>query len=111
MDKAIWIEWFVLHLGKLRPRESSRILADLAYEVYPHLGHLDPIDVAQREFDAPPPHRVDGTDWPKSMPLSGATAAPALDGAVSETAAAHTAAAKVAPSVPGRFWATVGLVP
>lgn len=21
VDKAVWIEWFVLHLGKLRPRE------------------------------------------------------------------------------------------
>ena len=93
VDKTIWIKWFVLHLSKLRPRESPEILADLANEVFPRLGHLDPIDVAQREFDAPPPHRVGDTDWPRSRPISDATAAPARDGSL-----AYMPAAKVAPS-------------
>jgi len=70
VNKSIWIDWFVLHLGKLRPRESPKTLADLGNEIYPHLGHLDPIDVAQREFDAPRSQRVGGTDWSRLRPLS-----------------------------------------
>jgi hypothetical protein len=50
-DKADWIQWFVSHLVKLRPVECSRAVTELAHQVYPHLGHLDPIEVAQREFD------------------------------------------------------------
>jgi hypothetical protein len=59
----MWIDWFVLHLSGLRPRDSRASLVDLAHEVYPHLGHLDPIEAAQAEFDAPPPQRFGGSSW------------------------------------------------
>jgi len=75
----MWIDWFVLHLSGLRRRDSRASLIDLAHEVYPHLGHLDPIEAAQAEFDAPPPQRTLGTGWP---PFSDSTARPALDGPV-----------------------------
>lgn len=63
----MWIDWFVLHLSGLRRRDSRALLIDLAHEVYPHLGHLDPIEAAQAEFDAPPPQRFAGTGWPDSF--------------------------------------------
>lgn len=62
----MWIDWFVLHLSGLRRHESQTSLSDLAHEVYPHLGHLDPIEAAQAEFDAPPPQRLCGTGRPSS---------------------------------------------
>ena len=55
----MWIEWFVLHLSGLRHYAAREALIDLAYEVYPHVAHLDPIQAAQAEFDAPPPHRIE----------------------------------------------------
>ena len=72
----MWIDWFVLHLSGLRPRDSRASLVDLAHEVYPHLGHLDPIEAAQAEFDAPPPQRFGGSSWLDSF--SDATASQAL---------------------------------
>ena len=72
----MWIDWFVLHLSGLRRRDSRASLIDLAHEVYPHLGHLDPIEAAQAEFDAPPPQRFGPSGWPASF--SDTTASQAL---------------------------------
>lgn len=96
VNKAIWIDWFVLHLSGLRRHDSRASLSDLAHEVYPHLGHLDPIEAAQAEFDAPPPQRIGGTRWPGSF--SDTTAPQALGGSLHDTAAARVPAAKVTPS-------------
>ena len=67
-DKGVWVDWFVLHLAKLRPQESLQSLTDLAMEVYPRLGYMDPIEAAQAEYDAPPPHRVNNLSH--RLPLS-----------------------------------------
>ncbi len=91
----MWIEWFVLHLGGLCPDESRTSISDLAHEVYPHLGHLDPIEAAQAEFDAPPPQRTVGTGWPG--PFSDTTAPQAPGGSLHGSAAAYRPATKVTP--------------
>lgn len=87
----MWIDWFVLHLSGLRRRDSRALLIDLAHEVYPHLGHLDPIEAAQAEFDAPPPQRFAGSGWPD--PFSDTTAPQALGELVQDKAADRERAA------------------
>jgi hypothetical protein len=74
----MWIDWFVLHLSGLRPNAVRASLFDLGHEVHPYLGHLDPIEAAQAEFDAPPPQRLRGTGWSRSF--SDMMAPPVLDG-------------------------------
>jgi hypothetical protein len=91
----MWIDWFVLHLGGLRRHESRATLSDLAHEVYPHLGHLDPIEAAQAEFDAPPPQRLCGTGWPSSS--FGTTAMLALDESLYDPTGTYWPASKGSP--------------
>jgi hypothetical protein len=52
-ERAAWISAFTGHAVRLLPDEGPRALADLAHEAYPHLGHLDPIEVAQGELPRP----------------------------------------------------------
>lgn len=47
MDKASWIDAFVLHMTELGV--TSRKLGELAEKLWPHLRSLDPEKVAQAE--------------------------------------------------------------
>ncbi len=45
MDKAWWIDQFVLHMAELG--NTSARLGEMAERLWPHLGDLDPVKVAQ----------------------------------------------------------------
>lgn len=47
MEKASWINAFVLHMTQLRV--TSRRLGDLAEKLWPHLSKLDPKKAAEAE--------------------------------------------------------------
>ncbi len=47
MDKALWIDTFVLHMTELGA--GSRRLGELAEKLWPHLGNLDPKKAAEAE--------------------------------------------------------------
>jgi hypothetical protein len=52
-ERAAWISAFTGHAVRLRPDDGPKALADLAREVYPHLGHLDPFEVAHGSLRLP----------------------------------------------------------
>ena len=47
MDKASWVDAFVLHMIELGA--APRKLGELAENLWPHLGNLDPEKAAQAE--------------------------------------------------------------
>jgi hypothetical protein len=55
MTKAQWIDLFVMQLSRLQVRAEPHRLAEMAEELHPDFGHLNPVDLAQAEYDEWPP--------------------------------------------------------
>ena len=56
MTQNQWIDAFAMKLGELGMNANAEFLVEMGRELYPRLGHLDPIEAAWAEFDEEPPH-------------------------------------------------------
>ena len=58
MDKAEWVDRFIVHLSKLEVRADPVYLEEMAnelYEAYQLSGEVAPEEAAQAEYDEWPP--------------------------------------------------------
>lgn len=54
--RAWWLDAFVMHLSKLGARAQPDLLLMMGEEIYDERWQLDPVEVAQAEWDMSPPH-------------------------------------------------------
>lgn len=55
-NRAAWIDAFVTRMGRLEVPSDPEQVAQLAAELHPFMGHLEPVDAADAEFNEWPPH-------------------------------------------------------
>lgn len=56
MTQAQWVDAFAMHMSRLGVRAVPDLLVDMAEELWSEWGQVDPVTVAQAEYDEWPPH-------------------------------------------------------
>ena len=54
LSRAAWVDRFVMHMSELGARAEPDMIVMFAEELWPHWGHVDPVEVAQAEWDDGP---------------------------------------------------------